>query len=547
MFADDSNKTAGGASLSPTEVAGGASPSPTEAGLATKEPVARTQAFAPRKLTWRDVYSEAELYKAAVRLYTKPLFAWRKALFASTDQRDLYDFARQGLKNLAGMHKALTRESFAFRPAVALHRNFRGKQRTLYIYPWEERLVDLLIYRLVNGRLVTGRLLSGQLHDWFSPNSYAYRLRGFGLDRCQRRIVSLLAGTEKPLFAVKRDIANYFPSVNHEVLLAQLAELIEPGDYLFRLLEERLRFAYEEEGRTLRAERGIAFGTATACFFANVYLTPLDRRLDTIPRLRYFRYADDLLLLASDRAAIETAIERFNEGLRELQLESKSSHEENWILSREAVTAPGFATATRFRHLGLEFCADGTVRLSRDKFRKICNVFRFAFRRKRAKLGRIKEPRKRAEFLVRVAQRALEQSVRRVAVIDYYLKHASDERQLRLLDRWLAEEVLSLALGGGHRKGYFRWLPFRSLRAMGLPSLVHRRRQIRHGQIAAPFFVWKSYQTRKSSREAAVKLRPREAEAAFSPSPAAVAMASQEDLVGERSHLSRGLIEDRRI
>ena len=37
------------------------------------------------KLRWRDLYSEAELYKAAVRLYTKPLFVWRKAL--STEGR----------------------------------------------------------------------------------------------------------------------------------------------------------------------------------------------------------------------------------------------------------------------------------------------------------------------------------------------------------------------------------------------------------------------------------------------------------------------------
>ena len=101
------------------------------------------------KLRWRDVYREAELYKAAVRIYTKPLFSWRKALFASTDKKDLYDFARSGLHNLADIHRALTRESFSFRPAVALHRNFRGKRRTLYIYPWEERLVDLLLYRLL--------------------------------------------------------------------------------------------------------------------------------------------------------------------------------------------------------------------------------------------------------------------------------------------------------------------------------------------------------------------------------------------------------------
>lgn len=487
------------------------------------------------KLRWCDVYREAELYKAAVRIYTKPLFSWRKALFASTDKRDLYDFARSGLHNLADIHRALTRESFSFRPCVALHRNFRGKRRTLYIYPWEERLVDLLLYRI----------LSARLHNWFSPNCYAYRLRGFGLDRCQRRIAKLLAATEAPLFVVKRDIANYFPSVSHEPLLAQLAELIEPRDYLFRLLEERVRFPYEEEGRTLQAEQGIAFGTPVACFLANVYLTPMDRQLDALSDLHYFRYADDLLLLSSRREATEAAINRFGETLKNLKLRSKATHEENLLLSRRGVSAAEFAAAARIRHLGLEFCAGGAIRLSRDKCRKICNVFRFAFRRRRGKLARIHDPRKRAEFAIGTARQALEQSVRNVAIVDYYLKHVNDEEQLRLLDRWLAEEILSIAFKGGHRKSYFRLLPFRSLRAMGLPSLVHRRRQIQHGQIAAPFFVWKSYQTQKSSRETAARLRPQTAVvSAFSPSPEAVTIqASQEDLVGERRHLSRGLIE----
>jgi len=505
------------------------------------ETVAPGLAGVSGKLRWREVYREAELYKAAVRLYTKPLFAWRKALFASTDQRDLYDFARGGLRNLEKVHRALTQETFSFRPAMALRRDFRGKQRTLYIYPWEERLVDLLLYRL----------LSGRLQNWFSPSSYAYRLRGFGLDRCQRKIAKLLREANAPVFVAKRDIANYFPSVNHELLRAQLKELVERDDYLYRVLEERVRFPYEEDGQRCHAERGIAFGTAVASFFANVYLTPLDRRLDGISGLQYFRYADDVLLLARERDSMHTAMAQFDEALKELQLESKATHEQNCILARKAhavdrLAADGFHATARIRHLGLEFCADGGVRLSRDKCRKICNVFRFAFRRKRAKLARIGDPRKRAEFAIRVAQRALERSVRNVAIIDYYLKHVNDEAQLRLLDRWLAEEVLTLAFGGGHRKAYFRRLPFRSLRAMGMPSLVHRRRQIRHGQIAAPFFVWKSYQTEKSSRETAVKLRPPSAEAAaFSPSPEAVTKtSSQEELVGERSHLSRGLIEE---
>lgn len=487
------------------------------------------------KLRWRDLYREAELYKAAIRIYTKPLFSWRKALFASTDKRDLYDFARAGLHNLADIHRALVREAFSLRPATALHRNFRGKRRTLYIYPWEERLVDLLLYRL----------LSARLHGWFSPNSYAYRLRGFGLDRCQRRIAKILSEASEPLYVLKRDIANYFPSVDHELLLAQLRELIEPDDYLYQLLEERVRFPCEDGGQLLRAERGIAFGTPLACFFANLYLTPLDRVLDTLPGLKYFRYADDLLLISDSRETIQAASALFEDTLWQRKLRSKASHEKNFLLSTGGASAPSFETANCIRHLGLEFCANGEVRLSRDKSRKICNVFRYAFRRKRAKLARIVDPRKRAEFAVATARQALEHSVRNVAIIDYYLKHVSDEAQLRLLDRWLAEEVLSIAFRGRHRKSYFRAISFRSLRAMGLPSLVHRRRQIRHGQIAAPFFVWKNYQAQKSSRETAARLRPETAgTAAFSPSSEAVATSSsQEELVRERRHLSRGLIE----
>ena len=88
------------------------------------------------KLRWARLYSEVELYKAAVRLYTKPLFVWRKALSISCDGKTLYDFARRGLPRIEAIHRALERREFSFRLGLALHRNFNGKHRTLYIYPW---------------------------------------------------------------------------------------------------------------------------------------------------------------------------------------------------------------------------------------------------------------------------------------------------------------------------------------------------------------------------------------------------------------------------
>jgi hypothetical protein len=490
------------------------------------------------KLRWRDLYREEELYKSAIRLYTKPLFSWRKALFSSTDKKDFYDFARRGPQNLSELHRSLRKESLAFRPGVALHRNFRGKRRTLYIYPWEERLVDLLLYRL----------LSSRLHGWFSPNSYAYRLRGFGLDRCQRRIARLLGNESAPFFVAKRDVASYFPSVHHELLLGQIREIVEPQDYLYRLLEDRVRFQYQDAGQIARASQGIPFGTPVACFFANLYLTPVDRELESLPFLHYFRYADDLLFFSKQPEITEAATAIFTRQLAALHLLSKPSHEQNILLARDPLPAEGYLPASRLRHLGLEFQADGRIRLSRDKLRKIMNLFRFAFRRRRAKLARIVDLHKRAHFVVDSARQSLEHSVRNVAIIDYYLKHVSEEEQLRRLDRWLAEEVLSLVFKGGHKKSYFRAIPYGTLRALGLPSLVHRRRQIQHGQIDAPFFVWKWHQRQKSSRETAARLVSPVAEApAFSPCPEAVMTHSvSESLVGERHHLSTGLIEVRK-
>lgn len=468
-----------------------------------------------RPLRWRDLYREAELYKAVVRVYTKPLFHWRKALSTSTDGRTLYDLAAPGLRGLDAIHRSLARQSFEFRPALALAYNFNGKNRTLYISPWEERIVDLLLYRT----------LSRRLHAWFSSNSYAYRDRTYGLDRCQARIARVLGAARGPLYLVKRDIANYFASVNHQLLLAQLASLVEPDDYLFKLLEQRVRFQFRNEEGEHSASVGIPFGSAVACLLANVYLTGLDREIEDVAGIDYFRYADDILILSRDRSAALAARERLEEGLARLRLEVKSSHSQDVVVAREAVGDAEFTAAREFRHLGLQFRAGGGVGLSRDKSRKIQNLFRFAFRRARRRWRKLAEAKARAQAIVTVAQETAERGVRNVAILDYYLRHVDDEAQLARLDRWLAEEVLSLVFGG-HKKGHFARISFAELRAMGLPSLVHRRRLIRTGRIESPFFIWQREKATRAFRGTVARPVPAPSGTpVFSPVPEAAANA----------------------
>jgi retron-type reverse transcriptase len=486
---------------------------------------------AVRLLRWRDVYREAELYKAAVRVYTKPLFLWRKALNVSTDGKTLYNLAARGLNGLAAIHEQLRAERFHFRPSVGLKYNFNGKRRTLYIPPWEERIVDLLIYRLLNRRL----------HQWFSTSSYAYRDHTFGLDRCQSRIRAVLRSARPSVYLVKRDISDYFASVDHEILLRQLENHIAPDDYLFEIICERIRFDYQDEAGQHRAAMGIPFGCASACVFANVYLTDLDRKIESLPDVHYFRYADDMLLLSPSREGALLAKERMLDGLDRLRLTTKASHQADFVLT-EMPASPDlhFQRVVAFRHLGLQFGCNGSVSLSRDKRRKIQNLFRFAFRRARRRWKKISDPRERARTLIAIACQTIDQGVRNVAILDYYLKHTTDVSQLRLLDRWLAEEILSLAFGG-HKKGHLAKISYQELRRYGLPSLVHRQRLILHRKIDSPFFIWQQQKANRAFKGTVASRRHASRDAAdFSLCPEA---AAPEKPVREGGRLYMGVME----
>ena len=486
---------------------------------------------AVRLLRWRDVYREAELYKAAVRLYTKPLFLWRKALSVSSDGKTLYDLAAQGLKGLDAIHQQLRTGRFQFRPAVGLKYNFNGKRRTLYIPPWEERVVDLLIYRVLNRRL----------DRWFSPSSYAYRDHTYGLDCCQSRIRAVLRSAQSPVYVIKRDISDYFASINHEILLQQLGKLVAEEDYLFELIHQRIRFDYQDESGSHRAMQGVPFGCASACVFANLYLTELDREAEKIPEVDYFRYADDILLLSKNRGAALLAKKTLQDGLAKLRLTTKASHEVDLLLSELPATShPPFQQAAAIRHLGLQFEPGGSVSLSRDKRRKIQNLFRFAFRRTSRRWMKISDPHERARTLIAIASQTVERGVRNVAIIDYYLRHVTDGHQLRLLDRWLGEEILSRVFGG-HKKGNFAKISYQELRRNGLLSLVHRQRLIRHRKIESPFFIWQQAKAERAFQgTVASRKRATNALSDFSPCPEAAAL---DQPVREGGRLYMGVME----
>ena len=149
--------------------------------------------------------------------------------------------------------------------------------------------------------------------------------------------------------------------------------------------------------------------------------------MEAVPGLAYFRYADDLLLLARERRMALDATERLETAIASLHLRCKPSHSVDLLMASPIADAQ-FSDANGFRHLGLLFRSGGAVTLSRDKRRKLQNLFRFAFRRRERSWRKASNPRERARLLCAIAADTLNHGVRNVAIFDYYLKHVDDER-----------------------------------------------------------------------------------------------------------------------
>lgn len=457
-------------------------------------------------LHWKDLYQKEALLDAALKLYTKSIFKWQHSLITSHDNKTLYEFARHGTRHLDILHRRLLQEKFEFAPTQSKVINFNGKWRTIYIQTWQDKVVDTMLYVLLN------RVFQSQFHI----GSHAYRLGQFHLEACQNQVRRILNGERDPIFIIKRDVSNYFNSLDHSVLSQKLARYTGGSGYLHELLLSRIQHQFfNGENELCTAELGVAFGTPLACFFANLYFDDSDHRIARLCDLGYFRYSDDVLCLCSDHRQAVSVNDLLESEIRELKLQFKDSHKRNLCFTQSRKIDVPFESVDRFKFLGLEFRANGVHGLSKDKLEKIRKRFRLALKKRESAFKKLNTVEARAGLAIRILRETMEKSIRNVALIDYYLKHTQDELQLKDLDLWLALEVLFYSFQKGHKKGLFRRLSFNTMRAMGLPSFLHRSRLLRHQKIESSFFVWKSYQLSKKSRRK--KWLPGKSDLPFSP------------------------------
>lgn len=195
------------------------------------------------------------------------------------------------------------------------------KRRLVMAAPFIDRIVHHAIHRVIEP------VLDKELSD----NIFACR-HGRG----NRSAVQLLHRRLKIMgpdrYTLKLDIKQYFPSINHSVLI-QILQKYLPDQSLNFLLWGLLKSQKEFSERGC----GIPIGNLTSQLFANFYISEIDQMIcqglntpyfwnhesELNPDSFYIRYMDDLILISKSKKSVcETAeqIINFAENFLKLQI-----------------------------------------------------------------------------------------------------------------------------------------------------------------------------------------------------------------------------------
>ena len=161
-----------------------------------------------------------------------------------------------------------------------------GKKRVVYSFAPDEMLVLKLIAFLLY-----------KYDDQFAPNCYAFR-RGLKASDAVFKINKAIHG--KPMWAYKLDIHDYFNSIDIDILLPMLAEMLADDLLLYHFFEKLLTTNLSiSNGQIIEEKHGVMAGTPTAPFLADVYLKEVDRYYYN-KGVVYARYSDDIIMFAPD-------------------------------------------------------------------------------------------------------------------------------------------------------------------------------------------------------------------------------------------------------
>jgi hypothetical protein len=189
--------------------------------------------------------------------------------------------------------------------AMLIDKTFRtSPYRTKMIHEPKERIIYKLPY--YPDRIVHHAIMNVLQPIWdtiFIEDLYS-AIPGRGLHEGTIKLRKWLHNKEATRYCLKFDIAQYYPSVSHDILFGLIARKIKCRDTLW-LLEGIVR----SPGGTAN----IPIGNYLSQYFGNIYLNYFDHWLKEEHRVRYYmRYGDDGIILNGSKQRLNDLLYDIN-------------------------------------------------------------------------------------------------------------------------------------------------------------------------------------------------------------------------------------------
>lgn len=215
--------------------------------------------------------------------------------------------------NILKLHHLLVDKTYKT-SAYSVFKVYEPKEREVYRLPYyPDRIVHHAIMNILEPLFVSV----------FTTDSYSC-IKGKGIHPAANAVKKALKDVEGTTYCLKMDIRKFYPSVDHDILKSLLRRKFKDPDLLW-LLDEIIDSA-----------AGLPIGNYLSQYFANFYLTYFDHWLKENKRVKYyFRYADDLVILADNKADLHQLLDDIRVYLKDnLKLDVKRNYQVFPVASR---------------------------------------------------------------------------------------------------------------------------------------------------------------------------------------------------------------------
>jgi len=208
------------------------------------------------------------------------LFAWRRAIRGKRDHMEVLRFSQDLKRNLISIGTELELGRYRW-GAYSDFVIFDPKERVISVPPFRDRVAQHAIIA------VCGQVFENAQID----QSCSCRL-GKG-QTCAIELA--LFYSRRSRYYLKMDVRKYFASIDHDVLKNRIESRFKDA------LINRAFFSAVDSFET-EPNKGIPIGSLFSQYFANDYLTPLDRFIkERLKSKGYVRYMDDFVLWSDDK------------------------------------------------------------------------------------------------------------------------------------------------------------------------------------------------------------------------------------------------------